>query len=180
MVTVAIFAFVTAFLAVKYGNATQGIIVTNLAYDVALTIRQAQTYGLNVKEAPSSCSSVNSTDTFQCAYGVYLSSTGGSNSQFIFFVDSTENNSIYTSTPVDEAISKYVLKRGIVVQKICTNSGCTSTTPNVSIAFRRPDPDAIITGNSGVLSYVKIVLVSPQGNLKNIVVRKTGQISIED
>jgi prepilin-type N-terminal cleavage/methylation domain-containing protein len=53
VVSVAIFAFMTAFLVARYGTFNQGVLLTNLAYDVALTIRNAQSYGLNVKSLPA-------------------------------------------------------------------------------------------------------------------------------
>lgn len=185
MVTIAIFAFITAFLAIKYGNSNQGIIVTNLAYDVALTIRQAQSYGLNVKEASTACLTYSGgSGTFQCAYGLFISSATtptGLNKQFIFFAD---RNADQQYNPGEE-ISVYQMKRNIYLNRICTDLGCTQTTPNVNVMFLRPNPDALLyrSGTPATLisgGLVKMELRSPDGSTKNIVVRKTGQISIED
>lgn len=183
MVTVAIFSFITAFLAIKYGNANQGIIVTNLAYDIAITIRQAQSYGLNVKEGSSSCTTSGVSGTFQCAYGVYISSAtspAGLNKQFIFFVDRNGNKKYDAS----EEISAYQMKRNIYLNRICTDMSCTATITDTHITFLRPNPDAVLyygaTPSVVGGGLVKLELASPDGSKKYIVVRKTGQISIED
>jgi prepilin-type N-terminal cleavage/methylation domain-containing protein len=41
MVTVGIFTIISGLLLARYSNFNQGIILTNLAYDIALTIRSA-------------------------------------------------------------------------------------------------------------------------------------------
>src|SRR6185369_4435025 len=67
LISVAIFVYMTGLLVAKYGNFNQSVLLTDLAYDVALTIRTAQTYGLSVKAVNSSPS------PYQYAYGVDFS-----------------------------------------------------------------------------------------------------------
>ena len=55
IVSVAIFVFMTALVVAKYGNFNQSVLMTDLAYDIALTLRTAQTYGVSVQgQAPGS------------------------------------------------------------------------------------------------------------------------------
>ena len=82
IVTVTIFVFMTALIIVRYGAYNQGTMMTNLAYDVALAVRTAQTYGVSVK-----VSSPTGQD-FSAAYGVEFQT--GQNS-FILFVDANTN-----------------------------------------------------------------------------------------
>src|SRR4051812_36480456 len=65
MISVAIFIILTVLLVAKYGNFNQGVLFTNLAYDMALTLRTAQTYGLSVQNQEQSSQPI-----FQYPYGV--------------------------------------------------------------------------------------------------------------
>ena len=47
--TVAIFIFMTALVVANYGSFNDGTLLTSMSYDVALALRGAQSYGLNVK-----------------------------------------------------------------------------------------------------------------------------------
>src|ERR1035437_4022736 len=89
MVTVGIFLFMTALVVAKYGSFNDGTLLTSMSYDVALTLRSAQSYGLNVQ-------SYNSQNLFNYPYGIHFSSAAGSNNQMILFADVNVNN-IYDS-----------------------------------------------------------------------------------
>jgi len=97
MVSVGIFLMMTGLVVAKYGNFNQSVLLTNLAYDVALTIRTAQTYGLSVRNNDLS----NSSSDFQSGYGVHLdtstrpdSNSGNNfNQEIIFFADNWPSQS---------------------------------------------------------------------------------------
>lgn len=170
MISVGIFAIMTGFLLAKYGTFNQGVLLTNLAYDVALTIRNAQSYGLNVKSSP-----VGGENEFNYPYGVHFS-TGAS---FVFFADFNSDGR-YSD---NEKISVNNIKRGSVINDICLGTGpsdCVSSVDidGVDITFKRPDPNAIIRDDSGTASYAEITLLSTDGSIKKVVVRSTGQIAI--
>jgi prepilin-type N-terminal cleavage/methylation domain-containing protein len=192
IVSVAIFAFMTAFLVAKYGSFNQSVLLTNLAYDVALTIRNAQTYGLNVKSRPSATSPFSS--DYEAAYGVHFDSTSSNNRQIIFFADSQNGNNIYNP---GEEITKYTLRNGGTVSAICTGtseSNCTtSNPPHLDITFTRPDPSATFGQNSVSvcyetqgrercnapnIKYAEITLRVSSGQTKKVIVRSTGQIAV--
>jgi prepilin-type N-terminal cleavage/methylation domain-containing protein len=178
LVSIGIFAFITALVMFRHNQFNGSILLTNLAYDIALTIRQAQSYGLNVRGAES-----NSGNQFSSGFGVNFSM--GNNKSFVFFSDRNGNKSY---EPSDTIISTYSIKKGNKIKSICAGSGpsnCTSPNGNgqngLDIIFVRPNPEAIIkkNGNAGN-DYAEIVVESPDGvTTQKIVVRKTGQISIE-
>lgn len=179
MVSVGIFAAMTVLLLAKYGNFNQGILLTNLAYDVALTIRNAQSYGLNVKSAPGDDGRTYS-EEFNYPYGVHF--TVGK--QFIFFADNDPLNDnkygdgIYTA-PLDTPISTSNIKGSSVIQSICVGeSPCDSSISSLDITFRRPDPNAIITADEATYSYAEVVLRATDGSQKKVVIRSTGQIAV--
>lgn len=189
VISITIFAFLTVLLVVKYGSFNKGILITNLAYDVALTLRNAQSYGLNVKSVPTDGS--NYSNTFDKAYGVHFDSTSQNNKKMIFFADLNDNGK-YDSTPTDEKISLYNIKNDFSVVEICigaNSSGCTGTTFSIvhklNITFKRPDLDARIFGiENGVdidnIKYAEIRLQngSDYFSRKKVAVTSVGQISV--
>ncbi len=196
VITIAIFAAMTTYLLAKYGKFDQSLLLTNLAYDVALTIRTAQSYGLNVK-AVGPNNAVN--PFFEYAYGVHFNKGSSTKNCFVLFVDTTEDSIYWQSdgycpggtSPV-ERISSYSIKRGSIIQEllVCVGEGGTGEVKcaipeTLDISFKRPDPNARIFAD-GVntidglkLNYAEITLLATDGiTSKKIIVRSTGQIAI--
>ncbi len=183
LVSVAIFTMMTVLLVVKYGNFNQSVLLTNLAYDVALTIRTAQTYGLSVKNVDTS------TASFDNGYGVHFDTSSANKRKIIFFAD-RDNDKLYTSgASLTELISTYELKRGAIISGLCVNTaGCTPGNGIVSITFKRPNPNAIfclesLTGICLTLppvNYVEITVKASDGGTRVITVRENGQITVKD
>jgi prepilin-type N-terminal cleavage/methylation domain-containing protein len=174
LVSVGIFALMTALVVIKYGNFNQSVLLTNLAYDVALTIRTAQTYGLSVKSADDTASSYSS-PTY--AYGVDLAI--GTKDRFVLFADRTPNT-VYDS---GEEISTYMMKRGAVISGVCAanSSDCTlGTTGTLTLLFKRPDPQANICLSSCGMSMGKVELKATDGGVRTVIIRKNGQISVSN
>jgi Tfp pilus assembly protein FimT len=180
MISVGIFAFMTAFLVAKYGTFNQSVLLTNLAYDVALTIRNAQTYGLNVKSKPTDTEGFSSDYTL--AYGVHFSKNNSAqtpNNQMIFFADVNGNQKYTGSDSTGEVIARYTYRGGAIVSDLCagTETGIYCSPVNdLDITFKRPDPDAIFADPN--VTYAEITLQDPSGATKKVVVRKTGQIAV--
>ncbi len=170
LVSVSIFVFMTALLLSKYGSFNQGILLTNLAYDVALTIRTAQSYGLNVK------SKSRTADEFEGSFGVHFDKTASGspakNTQIILFADvGTVANSYDTE---DVIMSTYNIKRGSVVSELTVLATSKST---LDLVFKRPDPKAMIH-NDVNNDVATIELKTSDGSTKKIYVRNTGQIGV--
>jgi prepilin-type N-terminal cleavage/methylation domain-containing protein len=186
LISISIFAFMTAFLLAKYGTFNQSVLLTNLAYDTALTIRSAQSYGLDVQGQASS-----SGISFNYAYGVHF--TPATASKFIFFVDLC-GDGIYQATTCknsapagNETISTYNVRTDFTISSLCAGTSAAICVPvtgtnSLDILFKRPNPDAIITTNfAGALllwPYAKIGMKATDGSMKSVVVQSTGQISV--
>ncbi len=194
MVSVSIFALMTAFFISKYGTFNQNILLTNLAYDVALTLRNAQSYGLNVKSAPKvdnngyitqNYADVTNTNAFLNAYGVNFDKSA--NTQIIFYTDSTANR-FYDGSASGELISAYTLQRNSTISDICVGSGpsdCLVKPTRLDITYKRPTPNAKIIADGTVqfqdeYTYAEITLMGSDGSLKKIEARATGQIGVCD
>jgi hypothetical protein len=145
--------------------------MTNLAYDIALSIRTAQTYGISAKGTINNAS-------FSTPYGI--SFTNGATS-YILFAD-TNASRVYDATDVP---TTYNLHGAYKITSLCTLSGVTETCnrTRIDITFVRPNPDAkiVLDTNTPWTDAVEIKLGSTAdaSALKTITVRTTGQISVQ-
>ena len=174
IVSIAIFAIMTSLLLSKYGNFNQGILLTNLAYDVALTIRNAQSYGLNVK------SSDRASNLFDYPYGVHFDAN---NQVFTFFADVNSNGDYNTG---DTIVSDTRIKRGSQIGDLCLGAlGACTPVSKLNIIFKRPDPNALFNAKTAanidvIGNYAEITLKANDGSVKVVVVRSTGQIAVNN
>lgn len=171
MVTVGIFALITSVLLMRNSKFDDETLLQAAAYEVALSVRQAQNYGINVQGQGGS---------FDKPYGVYFE-TG--TTSYVLFSDAPEGNNqgdgYYDN---GEELQIFKFGRGFTVSRICSLFGyiCTDIEA-VSVLFRRPEPEAVITekgGGIGTVSAVAVKIESPRGGSRYIVVRQTGQIAI--
>lgn len=165
--------------------------LNNAADNIYLSIREAQVYGVGVKEfTPGSVE-------FAVSYGVSFNTTSsGSRDAYISFADRGVLNQKYDSgwsCPIggsSECISKTTLNGVITIGDICyiRNNGTESCVVNgVDITFKRPDTKAVIqffnsAGNPMPvpnLKGAKIELIAPDGQIRTILVYTTGQISVQ-
>jgi prepilin-type N-terminal cleavage/methylation domain-containing protein len=177
LVSVGIFALMTALLMTRYGNFNQGILLNNLAYDIALNIRSAQSYGLNVKSAPGAAA--NFSNDFRYPFGVEFESNSD---VFILFADINSNG--FFDDGLGAILTTRKIKNIASIDSLCvTNTGsCSTTVSTLTISFRRPDPNAIIRGDAGTtnMNMAEITVKSTDGSKKKIVVRSNGQIGVEN
>lgn len=152
------------------------VLLQNFAYDMALSIREAQVYGIAVRRAASG--------TFGSGFGVHFEMS--SPTTYVLFADtnpSPTGDEIY-NVGQGELVETNTILRGYKIQGLCTKetaAGVWDCTANaLDILFRRPEPDAYIhTNGAGALhSYSRIVLVSPQGDQISVLVEANGQITV--
>ena len=180
LVTISIFAILTGVVLFNQQKFNSTILLTNLAYDTALTIRQAQTYGVNIKEFDSGGGSQF------VPYGVHFD-ISETNKSFILFADINNENkyseSLTTCNMQDGCVNRYDIKRGNYIFDIkVTNNGVESSVSKLDIIFKRPNPDAIINskGDSEYKNCVKveIFLRGADGSQRTVVVQSNGLIEI--
>lgn len=184
LVTLSLFVILTTIVLFNQSKFNGSILLTNLAYDVALTVRQAQTYGVNVREDVKES---QADEKFKHAYGVHFDTS--KDKQFLMFADANGskqyNGSWQCKENNDECVNSYSIKRGNKISDIkitSTNSGCSTgcSVNQLDISFLRPDPDATFSspGKSNI-TEAKIIISSADGsNSRNVLVNSTGQISI--
>jgi prepilin-type N-terminal cleavage/methylation domain-containing protein len=199
MVVIAIVAIVSSVVMFNYTKFTTNVSVRNLAQDIALSIRKAQTYATSVQALGS-----GSTDLYK-TYGVVFSLAAPSTNiatptkkRFIIFADVNENgkydqqNQAVCGTPTatNECLEGYGISSADTITKICSSgiSGtCTTDAGRTALLeFCRPAPDAAIyvnddgvAGCANGVSYAEIVIQSAKGLEQRIQLWNTGQISVK-
>jgi prepilin-type N-terminal cleavage/methylation domain-containing protein len=185
LVSISIFAIITAVVLIRNNEFNSGILFSNLVYEIALSIREMQTYGITVRASDTG------TFQFQNGYGVYFNKISFPNS-FLQFTDirplsGIDPSGMYESLPTDEKLFKFNLKPGNLIYKLCdmsTNS--CSHVSDLSITYMRPEPNAkiVTSGNPGSpLTKASIIIKSPGDTdavYKCIFVTSVGQISVQN
>jgi len=192
MVVISIFAIISSVIIYDYGKFSSNLIVTNLAYEAALAVRQAQVYGISVKKTTEGAK-------FDASYGVWFSESDKQN--FYLFSDKIINkqyDELYSgSNPSGELEESFGFNGSNIIKNFCVTqssgpricSSATSELQYLSIVFTRPDPEAkihafksdkseVITGIT--YSKAEIMFIMSRGNkTARMTVTNTGQISID-
>lgn len=184
MISVIIMIIISTVVAGSQSRYTSGASLKNVANNIGLSIRQAQIYGISVKElTPGS-------EDFSVGYGLsFNTSFLGDNKAYIFFAD-RNGNGTYSGTwdcPISgssECLDKTPLTAGNIVSDLCIiDSGgevCNGI-DKLDISFVRPAIEAKIYYNDGVTGVIgaKVILSSPDGRTNSVTVYTTGQVSIQ-
>ncbi|MEK7613644.1 MAG: prepilin-type N-terminal cleavage/methylation domain-containing protein [Patescibacteria group bacterium] len=174
LVVLSILTMVSSVVLANHSRFNGTVLLGSLAYDIALSVRQAQVYGLSVRQY---------SDDFHVGYGVHFSDA----SSYIFFVDRNINQQYDEGE--DSIVQTYTVGRGHIIQSFCgvtangTERCSDSETPitHLDVVFLRPDPDAVMSSNEpGMLSQGIITVAAPSGDTRSIVVASTGQISVQN
>lgn len=180
LVVVGIFALITLIALANHSRFNSSVLLGSLAYDIALSVREAQVYGLSVQSFNAG---------FQVGYGIHFSSA----TSYFLFAD--RSDAAGNATPdnhyeagLDSIIRTYSVGQGHTIQSFCGMnslgaSECSNGAPNpidhLDIVFFRPNPDANISSNNpGFYSSGRIIVASPSGETRTITVQSTGQISV--
>ena len=178
IVSISIITIFGVILLVKHNQFGGSVALNNLAYEVGLAIREAQVFGISVREQAAG--------EFDYAYGVRFHMS--TPTEFISFVDINGNGKYQSaSNDPNEVVEVYGITKGNAIADMCVLVGgspkCHSSGElnAVHVTFLRPEPDAnFITSPSYPLaSEVDIYLRSPKGLEKIVSVNSTGQIVIK-
>lgn len=199
LVVLAIIVIITAIAIVGQTSFNKTLVLTNTAYNLALSIREAQSYGLSTRAfgtVQNSGYGVRLNRAALTTYSTYADIhpvSPGTNSAYCpGHTERTATNpearpgNCYYSN-VSELIKTYTFNRGFKINRFCgTTSGGTETCSTGSlttmdIVFLRPNTETIITGNNATLSFAKatIVIEPPDASAERcITVTALGGISV--
>jgi hypothetical protein len=161
----------------NYRDFERKMVIGNLAQDVALSVRLAQVYGLNVRGA-------NNADEFNVSYGVHF--IQNSNEYYLYKdTDRALNGFVYGN--ISDKVETYTIGGGYTISDVCAqitvgSEECFSSNAItwLDIAFDRPKPDSIFTSSSGA-SYggATIDIKGPSGLIRTVEVLSTGYINVK-
>ena len=157
----------------RFGGTVQ---LESLAYDIGLSIRQAQVYGISVRQF--------SPGVYTAGYGMHFEMR--SPTAYVLFGDAVSANGLYDT---GELVTSTLISSGYSIKQLCvTKTGnaedCTVT--KVDLLFKRPEPHAFISANSLSCTLLagpcqesaRIVVQSPRNDTMSIIVAVSGQISV--
>lgn len=194
LVVLAIIIVITTIALTSQSTFNKTLILTNTAYDIALTIRSAETYGLGSKAVGA---------VANIGYGVDFQK--GTPATFTLFSDTYPAAGIGACHPTldatapdaepgdcvyqaaqSEKVLGYTLGNGVTISNFCAFIAggwvCSSgTLTSLDISFARPNPVAFISTN-GVYSVATpasaaCITVSQGGNSRYIAVNAAGRIT---
>lgn len=164
----------------RFGGVVQ---LENLAYDVALSVRQAQVYGISVQRYGAA--------GFLSGYGMHFDINDPQHYEFFADVD---KDGFFDSPGENVSPSPYTIRSGFRISGLCAPQGtnaatCTgvSSASQIDITFKRPEADAWISASGIGCAYgvgtcaesARIILLSPRGDVMSIIVGANGQISVQ-
>src|SRR5665213_782983 len=146
LVVVAIIVVISAVILIDNNKFGGQVILENLAYDVALSVRQAQVYGIAVK-------GFNYTN-FQAGYGMHFSTaTALDQTKYNLFADLNHDGIYHASLNEDASSSPFSIHQGYSISSMCAiqalkGTSCLPVT-EIDILYERPEPNAFISAANG-------------------------------
>jgi prepilin-type N-terminal cleavage/methylation domain-containing protein len=202
LVVLTIISILSIIVVLSQRTFNRSILLHYTAYDVALTIRSAQTYGLGSRSEPNQSRNVG--------YGVHFSSA--TPTSFLLFADAYTDSAsqVMACHPVridapadapdavpgdcvyqagsgrDPQVAPYTLGNGMKIKYLYTYAAGNRDAPvaTLDIVFARPNTETYVSAGSGAvanyggLHKACVELESPQGGSASIQIQSTGQISV--
>ena len=177
IIVMSIFSLITLVILANHSRFDSHVLLGSLAYNIALSVREAQVYGLSVRQNNTS---------FQVGYGLHIESAN--NKQYILFADTNSNKQYDSGT--DTIVKQYTLGKNHTLSNFCgtkadgtmhCSNGSTATQiTKLDVVFLRPDPDANISSEIPNTPYssAQIYVSSSGGATRSLTVASTGQISV--
>lgn len=192
LVVMAIVAVLMTVVVFNYQDINSKSILRNVAYEVALSIREVQSLGLGAKKYVPTGGGA-SDGNFTTPFGAQFNT---SSTKYMIFADEDEDNQcdasdILCTCPDGECLSEIGSSYGgIQLYDTCVsddngdNSDClTDTSSSASVIFKRPNPDAKIYHSSDWDSSRQLMRIffksKRSDDTQMIKITNTGQISVK-
>jgi prepilin-type N-terminal cleavage/methylation domain-containing protein len=191
-VVIAIVGILTAAVVGNYGSFRSATVATNMAYEAATTVRQAQLYGLGVRGVRG----LDGTYNFGGTYGVEFAAGTAAYSIFrdVNSVDGRCDDDCSCADVASECVEQVRMLQSVAVEAICASPSASIATGDLiagsycthaaaTVTFTRPDPEGTIrAGTAGDLDegFSLLGLVIRGGEHCRLVrVYSNGQLSVE-
>lgn len=170
LVTLAISTVIAGGILVRFDAFDSVVVLKSIAYEIALTVREAQVYAVSAAG--------DSSGTFRTPYGVAFSTAAPQ--QYLLFEDSNDNG-VY-DTGGDTIVTTYTMNGKYAIQDLCSQFVCGRNA--LSVIFRRPEFDPIVaetpdvSGASQATIFLGLSDSVATTTSFEVTVGATGQISV--
>ncbi|NOY35892.1 MAG: prepilin-type N-terminal cleavage/methylation domain-containing protein [bacterium] len=179
LVTMSILVVITSMILANYPKFSGTLALKRTAQEIALTVRQAQVYGLSVREFGAG------SGVFP-GYGVHFDIVGSPDT-FVLFADINKNKSYDAGDGCGgastECVQMFKINTGDKISKLCGDEQSfppgDCSLGQLDIVYLRPTPTVTLEGDGSSFSDADIVVRSPRGEEKKIKVWLSGQIGVE-
>jgi hypothetical protein len=186
IVTIGIFTLLSTTVIANFRSVDNTLVLRNVAYQVAVIVRKAQIFGISNKGINNGAG-VEVFPVYGASFETGVAGTPPANTRFTLFADFPTpggNLMLNGGCPSSECVQRYLLRKGYTIQNLYINR--KTSPPGISrdridVTFTRPNPDATFRTSpvSAGVNDAEIVIRSPGGSIKTIIIWKTGQISVE-
>lgn len=192
LISCGIIAIVSSLVLVKYSAFDSTTLLKSTAYDIALSLREAQVKSVSVVNNGTSVAA------FDYPYGMSFSDTttvsnrGLTNKLYVAFrFEDPDDPPVYNAGNVGKTIGTTTIGRSMIISDICikivnqNNYNCAIS--RLDVSFRRPEFKALFwvagdgygPGNQPNIESAKILVSSPNaGTVFATEVTRLGQISV--
>ena len=173
IISLAIIVIIVSILLVQYEAFNSEVLLRSQAYEMALSIREAQVQAVSVLGARAD---------FRQEHGIYI--TRATPDRYQFFVDSdTADPVVYDAG--EEVGAPLYLDARYQISRICiNNNNCGTEVSELTVYFDRPDFDAYFTTRdySGSITNAEIHITPVLGasaSERVVAISSTGQITVQ-
>ena len=185
VITMSIFVLMTAVILANYSKLSQVSSLNRTAQEIVLALRKAQTFSLAVKGYYDTGSGALVFRTWGIHFEKNLSPSllDDPTKQFVLFSDTSVLDYKYNGSAELSQLMKIQTSSRIV--DLC--GGLKTTTPVcnglswIDIVYQRPNPSITLNAAGTLNNYsdLEIIVESPDGTRRTIIVWNTGQVAIE-
>jgi len=171
LVSASIIALIASLILANYPRFNEALAVRQVAEQIASATRLVQAYGLSVKEFGTG------SDIFP-GYGIYFQSA--SPASYIIFADVDAD---FQYDGVSERVKEIAVETSSRIYDLCGN--VKNNPPgdcgllDLSAIYLRPYPSVSLKSGASSYSDIEIIVRSPKGMTKTIILWQGGQVSIE-
>ncbi len=179
MVVIALVAVLTAVVLLRQRTFESTILLRNTAYEFALSVREAQAYGVSI---------LRDTGDASGRYGVHVSLDSPEST--ILYADNSVENNMYdfgeerqtNVFPTPFSVKNICVTPASGVEECADDGG--STIIGLEVLFIRPDPDARLyvvrsVGGPDSVSKAKVSIGTPENKKVDVVISNLGQVSVQ-
>lgn len=171
ILVIAIFGIMTAIVVFNYSDFSNQVVLTNMAYEVALTAREAQVYGIASTRRETKAAFDNNDTNIGLNFNI--NNVDDKTQSYILYEDKDGDGGFDQNEIIGEP---YTLQRNIYITALDVGNNCNVSDEEVNVIFDRPNPEPKINGNQSVFR----ITLQPDGssNKRFVILKKNGQIYV--